>query len=604
MQVDPDPRKRLSDADALVLSSDRFRSARDSRKGTEQQYQRWYELYRGHVDRTDWPFDTNLFVPITWSTIESFLPRLVSERPRIKIEARNDEDLETARVHRELLDYQWDQLSMGIKLIEFVKSALIYGTAILKVGWETVERERTIIQTETDEFGVTRRFEGTQMMTVYDDPVIDVLPIEDFYYDNTGTDMDTCKYVCHRMKMQLHEIEEAVENKGWKQKSASKLKKITSGKIDTELDNLKKERRTTFGATESPYKEAEIAHLKEFDVIEYWEEDRLVIFVHEPELLLYNGPNPFTHGKKPFIRLVDNLLPWEFEGVGEPEVLESIQIEMNDMHNLRGEMAKRLTMNQFIVRRGSSINPGQTKFKPNGVIMATDIDRDIKLLYQADIKPSGYREEEALRFLAQEATGATDPFKGMGDDSDTATGASIMAQASASRVGLKFQILVEMALRPLAQMLIALNEQYIKDERIITIVGPEGALRQKIRPEDLARAGSDLDVRIDVGQTDPVNRELRLQRTTNILQTVGNIVQDPNHPIIQVLLKRILDLAEVPYNAEAISQPVGPSPDQVAQQQGEQVPQSLPISPANEIAQSLNTVENQAPTARNTAVGE
>lgn len=595
--VNSDPNANISNKEMKTLVLDNFKAAKDKRKSREPQWIRWNELYRSHVQRTEWPFETNLFIPLTWSTVESFLPRLVSERPRLQVESRNDEDIDTARVHRELINFQWDSLAMGVKLIEFVKASLVYGTSFLKVGWEKRTANRPVPRVTIDQFEREIRTNIPQETVVYDDPVIDVVDINDIYVDPQGICLDTARYVIHRIKKDLATIEAEAKEKGYIPESVAKLKKIVKTRIDSELENVKRQRDTTFSGSSEQY--PDLDHYKQFDILEYWEDDRMAIVVHDPEVILYQGSNPYWHRRKPFIRLVDNMLPWEFYGVGEPELLESLNIELNETHNIRLEQAKRNIFNMWVARRGSGINAKNVKWKPDSILWAQDIDRDIKQLLQRDLPISGYREEEVLRRHAEEASGASENFKGLDQGgAETATQASILAQASASRAGLKFQQLVEMALRPLGEMLIALNEQFITEERSITIVGPEATLRQKIDPADLVRGGATLDVRIDVGATDPVSRELRLQRTMNLLSAVGNVLGDPNHPAVQALIKRLFDLAEVPIpdpsllEQPAIQQGAGSTPATGSQ-----------VSVGQEIGQQLSTVENQQPSPSNTADG-
>jgi len=126
-----------------------------------------------------------------------------------------------------------------------------------------------------------------------------------------------------------------------------------------------------------------------------------------------------------------------------------------------------------------------------------------------------------------------------------------------------------MSLRPLGQMLVALNEQFMTDEQRIAIAGPEGQTHITVNPEQLEVLGSELDVRIDVAATEPINRELRLQRSVQALQVLGQLFQDPTHPVMQTLVKRILDLLDINVPPDQVGQRPQPLPTgQQTQQQG------------------------------------
>ncbi len=557
--IDTDPRKTLPDKEMLQLVIERFQRSKrivDSLRGRRQD---WYRLYRSYVEDPEAPFETRLFIPLVFSTVEAFLPRLVAQRPQIKVAARNDEDIRAAQMHRELLLFQWDLMGMPTKLIELVKSALIYGTAWAKVGWERKTRVRPVRRFTTDPTtGQRFQFDDEEEVEVYNGPVVDIVDGNSIYPDPDGWSVETCKYIAEHMRLHWYEIDERARPRdqgglGWDKEAVNKLKELRLSAINQQL---KKERDLARedSMDQSPADSGSLDLV--FDVIEYWEDNRYAVITLDPELVLFNGINPYWHGKKPYIRLVDNLLPGEIYGVGEPEVLESLNLELNDLHNLRLEAMKRDILQMFKVKIGSPVWSQNIKFVPQGKIPVQDPD-DIVELFTRGPKSITYREEDTLRLWAQLATGATDPFTGIESNigAETATGASILAQAAASRVGLKFQLLIELALRPLGRMLIALNEQFLTEENEIKIVGPEAQGIIKIDPQDLIVLGPELDVRIDVGATDPVNRELGLQRTIQALQLVGPLLGgDPSHPVVQTLLNRLLDLLDIPLPPEQVSQ--------------------------------------------------
>jgi hypothetical protein len=551
--IDADPRlhKNRPDKEALELAVDRFEASQAWRRDIEPEWTRWYKLYRSYIDMTEWPFATALFIPIIFSTIESYLPRLTAQRPRIKVEPRNDEDAQAASIHRQLLDYQWDLTGMPVTLVEFTKDVLIYGTGFLKVGWAKTEAEMTFIGAGGE------KIENKKVIT-YNDPVIDNISIDDIFPDPTASTIEAAAFICHRLWMSWWQLDALadLDNSPYKKAAVTELK----AKIDLEVTTLDNQLSQEKDDGKLAILESQRARLDRIEVVEYWEDNRWIVYARHPKILLVNEENPYWHKKKPFIRAVDNILSNEFYGIGEAEILESICIEMNAMHNLRLEQAKRLVFAMLKIRRGRGIIAEDAVWSPSGAIFVDEPD-DITPMVQPELKGSSYREEDLLRMLAQEVTGSTDNFKGLETNtgSETATGASILAQAAASRAGLKFQLMTEMALRPLGRMLLSLNEQNLTEARMIAIVGPEGETASRsmleVRPEDLARTGADIDVRIDIGATDPVSRELKTQRVLNAFQYAGQVIQDITHPVMTRLMGRLLELLEIPID-EALLQAV------------------------------------------------
>ncbi len=548
-----DPKTLISDKEMLKLAHERWRAARDWREGKEVQWQKWYKLYRSFSERESWPHTVNLFIPLIWSTVESFLPRLVVQKPTILVESRGDENQEAATYHRQLLEYQWQDLNIPMAIEQWQKETLIYGTGIVKVGWDKQTMLRRFNVANPDGTGAT--IEEDPDFVVKDDPFIALVALENFYPEPGAPDIPLARYVCERSKKTYWELEAMGKELGWDMAAVRTLKDKQFG--DTDVygeDSSKATKETTFGGSDSKAAKQK-AQIWEFEVIEYWEDGRYCIFVTSPETVLMNDYNPFWHGMKPYLRIVDNSLPGEFFGVGEPEVLESINIEINALHNLRLENVNRSVFQMFKVRLGSPVTQSMTKFKPQGIIWVTQQD-DIEPLFQGQPSIALSREEDGLHTWAQIATGANDNFQGQqSDKNETATGASILAQSAASRVGMKFLQLSSMGLEPLGQMLIALNEQYMSTDRAIQIVGPEGQTHVKMTPANLATNGALLMVKLDIGATDPINREMKLQKDINLLTIFMQLYGDPNHPAIVALITRIMDLGDIHIDPQTLEVP-------------------------------------------------
>lgn len=566
-----------------VLVDLRWKAAKDWRKDKEDQWQRWYELYRSYAERRDWS-EVSLFIPLIFSTIESFLPRMTTQRPKIVVEARGDEDRETSKVHRELINYQWDGMGMGVVLMDWVKETFIYGTGILKIGWEETKRLRQF-RSSADPKEVV-----SEEQIIKSAPVAKVVPIERFYVAPGSRDMETAMYTIELHRWTWDDIDAMAENGFFKRAAVNELEdKKVSTQNDAEATRVETERYTNFGLgdAEQAKKEAEIW---EFDVLEYWENDRVCFYVPEYQVVLKNEKNFYWHGQKPYVRIVDNALPGEFYGVGEPEILQSLNIELNELHNLRLEAAKRAIFQMFKVRIGSPVSPQSLKFKQQGIVWVHDVQEDIQPLFVGQPQGPSYREEDVIRVWAQQTTGANDPFQGIesGVGSETATGASILAQAANSRVNMKFMILTEMGLRPLGKILMSLNEQYMDEDLVLRVAGPTGMTYTKISAHDIATNGLLYDIKIDVGATDPINREASIKKAIEGLSVIGQIIQDPTHPAIQAFLNRLFELYEIDMPPEMLAQQ--PNPVAAAAAQGDQ-PEAVggPSDQTGQIAEALSS---------------
>jgi hypothetical protein len=97
------------------------------------------------------------------------------------------------------------------------------------------------------------------------------------------------------------------------------------------------------------------------------------------------------------------------------------------------------------------------------------------------------------------------------------------------------QILGIQALNRLGKLLTRINDAHIDTTKLIRIGGSEfeGQDYVTIEPEELAsRTGIDLDVVIDIAETEPENRLFKRKEAAEALQVLGAVYQDPNHPVV------------------------------------------------------------------------
>ena len=106
-----------------------------------------------------------------------------------------------------------------------------------------------------------------------------------------------------------------------------------------------------------------------------------------------------------------------------------------------------------------------------------------------------------------------------------------------------FQILTAQAMQPLGKLMVRLNELYLPEERSLRVLGDDFQDIQfdRVSPEDLITgSGQDLDIILDVAQTEPVSRQFKLMRAKDMLQSFGAIGLPPNHPVVEYILSELL----------------------------------------------------------------
>lgn len=460
----------------------RYTTARNWREPLKQKWDDFYDLYRGVLDSTTKSiWQANIFVPYAFSTIETIVPRLVAGRPQIDVMPREEGDTDYARVQNYLVDYQWDQCDMDKLLPDIVRQMLIYGTSVVKVYWdkkvETVEEEIEI-DPDFPELG-SQKVEVEK--TTKNQPVVEMVDLYDFFWDPKGFDIDSCGWVAHRT-YRSYDYLIKMQKQGL-YKNVNLLEKDKTRPFKGETDKIT--RTTALGTTDPQSVSGDSDKEANIELIEYWEDNRVVTIANRT-VVIRDDKNPFAHGKKPFVRFVDQSVPKEFCGIGELEPIETLQKELNDMRNQRMDNASLILNRMWLVQNGANVDEDELVSDVGGVIH-TDKIEGVQALYPPEIPNSSYREETLIKADIQQTTGITDYTKGVASDAlanETATGISMMQEAGNARIKLKMMN-IEMGIREIGELFISLNKQFIDEETVIRILGEGSPQWLLVKPSEI-----------------------------------------------------------------------------------------------------------------------
>ena len=550
----------------MVVLNDYERSRNQLIDKMRDKWNEWYRAYRAYVELREDDIRSNLVIAAILAQVEAFIPRLVANRPRIEVWPRGPEDRTRAAQHRAKLDYDWDHMRMPIKTVNMVKSSLIFGTGWYKAYHKKDTRIRIV--TEQGLMPQMRSFLGLPMggggmgmrkvekpVVVYDDPQVDVLEPDEVFPDPDGRDEESCAWIIHRYVIDLHTLESATKDGEplYKQDVVSKLRKRASeGNIENsaqfDSNSIREDRESMFGPEGSRQVDP---HKRQFHLIEKWSSDKVVAIIEEaPDLdPVRNERNPY--GIKPFARYTPIPDPNALLGISLAEILYANQLEISTLHNARMDHVLQSVHNMMTVRRGSNINPKNVRIRPGGYMFVDDHD-DIDWLQPPRMDFALYRESDELRLWAQQIGGATDTFSGVRSavTGKTATEAALLSQASGSRAGLMYQLYGMQCLDRLGRILMRINEaEMLNAKRLPSISGDF----QVVEPAQLNGGSNlDLEVKIDIAETEPETRLFRRKEYIEAIQTVGQLY-GPNHPITQRFIVGLAETYDID-NAEQLAQ--------------------------------------------------
>lgn len=524
-----------------------YNEAEQSRGTREGKWQTWYKLYRSYAEKRDTGDKrANLFIPYVYSIVETVVPRLIatvfSSRPYIGVLPVKEEAIENAKDMENLIDYQLTQ-KIGIIGVatSWFKEALIYGTSILKVGWEYEEDEVWVDEPLMELFGFpvgSRRVKKVQ--PVKDDPLVEHIDLWDFYIDPRAKDIDEADYCIHKVFRDVKYLKRMEEQGIYKNiDEVIKVNKEGAGSwyeegVGTTAFETGMNSRLGLIGMQSIDKPS-----SKIEILEYWTDDR-VIAVANRSVVIRNDENPYHHRKKPFVRLVDVLVPHEFYGIGEIEPIEDLQYELNSLRNQRMDNINILINRMWKVIRGADIDAKQLVSRPGGIIEVDDMD-DVQEIQMTDT--SGNAIENVIEMVRRDmdnADGVYDYARGETTDRrETATTAALLSQAANERFNLKVKLIEDLGMRRLGVLLSQLNQQYIDTEKAIRILGQDGMDFYTLSPENIR---GQFDIMPLGSSVEPItNKENKLQSYIN-LYTILKDSPYVNHPEI---IKKILEAADI-----------------------------------------------------------
>lgn len=498
--------------------------------------------------------------PYAWSAVEMVVPRLVAKEPTIEYQPREESDQNKSQSASDLFKY-WSQKSgLFNTLTEWVKVSSSYGTGVLKVIWKTETRD--IKRFIYDLQGMPVIGENGEYMTedetitTYDDPYCEIVSNNYLFYSPGATNPDNASWIIHKYWKTLDSLKKENENK----KIYTNLDKITplKGKDDSSEE---KKRHQSFGYSIGESDDT----VDQVEILEMWDKETgKQSMLANGETIIMDRKFPYWHGKTPFIKLVDSLVPYEWYGKGEVEpIIKDIYV----IDTLTNQRLDELTgiLKKWKIK--GEIDESEL-YEPDLPIHVGDLN-DAELVNFPNATSDNLNEVRTREASIQNTLGIQD-FTPNGDSQAdrTATGMNIKAEQLNARFAHKGQIF-EQALKELGDMVLSLYQQFLTTYRAVRIIGQAGADFKNIKPQDIA---GDFDCIPEAGSTQPVDKNAEKSEALNAKEVFtdnpyvkqdelakktiekffpkdfNTIIQDPN----QVKQQQLAELLQTPQVQELI----------------------------------------------------
>jgi hypothetical protein len=488
-------------------------------------------------------FGHELFIPHAYAIVETVLPALLSNRPRLLILPRNGASERNVEHMKAVIDAQQSRINMEMRLQSVAKSGLQYGLGVGKSYWLRREAQTQKLKPlarfhPARALGDTHYLE-TSVEPLFDDPTFEHIPVRDFGWDPFAANIDGARYAWHRTWRDTGYVLSRLAD-SWKQVE------LTREDIETGNGSADRYRKSVQGPFEAQgipvpsatgHREADI-----HEVIEYHDRGQIVT-VLDRKWVVSVIQNETWAGRLPFHIFRPTEVLNQFVGKGEIEPIEDLQLEMNMLRTDR-RWAALMALNPVLFYDDGMIDPDKIRIGPGELNAVNGNPQDIiwQLMIK-DVPQSSVRETAEIAQDIVRTSGISDTFAGgEAGSQETATGAQLQMAKASARIQNKTRRAEAELMKPILSHWGALNQRHILNDREERAPAPPVPGEPERRwawftlgPNELA---GEFDYEPDGGSTQPENVPQKRQdaqiKTALAGSPLGQML-DPRQFLISIL---------------------------------------------------------------------
>ena len=623
-----DPYTQTENADALNLVVNAVQQCeRDYHDELVRKIEKRYLAYRGMVEQSkkdpdpseDWRSEVT--PPYVLQTCEGMLATMLEPSPRFDVQPRPQPDeplpeilqrIQAVDAISDTLRYALDRDQFAQKQREFMQQDMIAGISVLKSYWRSETRDVTKLAAHSlviaDAFGqaydqVTVYRESEQEPTlIADDACCEVRDVRDFFWPSQASCVEKAEYLIDRT---------------W-ESYASLQRKSNDDFYDYQnVEKLKNDQSTSTVAVTSDITAREM-RLRNVDrtkdmieVLEYWTPER-VITVANRTVVLKDRPNPLWMGRMPFVVCSGMPDAFQIAGLSVVEALAQLQEMLWTLQNQRLDVVRMLA-NLITLIRSDVDDPDAYVWEPGAQWLVEDPGQVGTLPIDPAAANITLEAEGLLKGDLQNIMGGLPMNSGVDSgnvDQSTATGVSIITTIAQRIIQARKQHYL-WAYASLGKQFLLLYQQFLREERVVRIVGQSGA--QAYRTITPLEIQGDYDVTIDV-TSDSLMRQERRAEAQSLLQIAAAVqpvfAQSGAALNLKAFMEKALDAYDVPDKERFFMPPpvaaaaaAGP-PGQGQPQQNGQQPLGPPPPSTNGVTNPTLAAGPMSPSNENSLSGE
>src|SRR6266436_8193614 len=421
------------------------------------------------AESDDW--QSRHVAPITIAIIQSAISEMINQNIRPFYAPAGIEKQAKATLMQHIWDYGWWAANSDLMMYDVYWDMLGMGTAITQEYYRQDRRMvRDVVMGKDDSYE-----EKEREIFDYDDVYGELVKLHDFYIDELSRGFDgshAARDCIRRYIMDIDDFYLMYKDTKWDQ-----------------FGNAKKVRPGGDVAHYEYYEPPDgIDKSRQVEVLHYWSikpKDRFVIVAND--IVIRDGPNPYKHKQLPFVRWLDIRRPHKFYGKGEPELLESIQDEMNTLRRMIIDRNHLDIDKMFLVSNRIGLTDEDLIARPHGLIPTDDVNA-AKAVEYGDIPRS---VELSLQNLEDDSVIVTgiNPRQQALPQGSTATAAALMKEGTLKRLQLKLWLCEQESFTRMAQLRTENFLQFYSQPRLHKIVGEAADLDYQNEVADLQKQG-------------------------------------------------------------------------------------------------------------------
>lgn len=547
-----------------------------------QKREEWTALWRSldpQFREGPWENSANYHVPIVLTygkAIHARMWQLFSDRYGFfAVSARREVFKNKEASVKDFMNWVWnhwanDQAGCKPTMIDFLWNLVFDGSGICKLIWtkdvnqfmDSVSVKETEDRLVFDRANLTGRIEQSVNFVDEDRAVTQLveypelvnIDIEDLILPPGQSDPQTSDWVMHRLEVDKDYLKKMVRAERFDRDVVEEIISITSSSlnlVDTDTV-IKSRRREMDGYNRMPGPENDDKHIvleyygKAFVEPEFKESDEddlekfeqeVVMWVHERTSKVLGWTYLYRispGGQRPIFKSDFLSFPDRSMGVGVPELLQDISVNIDALYNLRIDNGTISTLGWGVYRSSSGLKPDTLNISPGELYPVDDVN-DIKMQQFPYLGNFGQNEEMNLKSYAEGLLSVNELNLGQIPRQvgalRNATGSNLLASESSIQLQIHFDRLAN-TMDKLLQSLFRLCRQRMPEEIFYRVTGELGEpLFGKVNKKDLA-GEYDFNISVDVLGQSKVERQqssvLKMQTLINPTFLQTGIVQPKN----------------------------------------------------------------------------